>query len=113
MTIEELALKLEKAWGKDTSALPEHWIPENPAIGQCAVTALIVQDHFGGKLVRAVVNGVSHYYNELPSETIVDLTFKQFEQTTASVLNICYRERDYVLHYPATCKRYYLLKSRL
>jgi hypothetical protein len=60
------------------------WSPENPAKGQCGVTALVVQDHLGGDLLLAEVlhadgsrQGV-HYWNRLPDGTEIDLTREQF-----------------------------------
>jgi len=64
---ELLAETLERAWSRETSADPEQWTPDNPAWGQCAVTALVVQDGFGGELVRATVDDASHYWNRLPT----------------------------------------------
>jgi hypothetical protein len=62
----------------------EPWSPENPAKGQCGVTALVLQDHLGGELVMAEVlnadgsrQGV-HYWNRLPDGVDVDLTREQF-----------------------------------
>lgn len=60
------------------------WSPENPARGQCGVTALVVQDHLGGELMIGDVvhadgtrQGV-HYWNRLPDGREVDLTWEQF-----------------------------------
>jgi hypothetical protein len=62
----------------------EDWSPENPARGQCGVTALVLQEHLGGDLLLADVvhadgsrQGV-HYWNRLPDGSEVDLTREQF-----------------------------------
>ena len=47
-------------------------------MGQCAVTALVVQDFLGGELIRAFVCGESHYWNRLPDGSELDLTADQF-----------------------------------
>jgi hypothetical protein len=60
-SIRELERALEVAWERTTSADPDRWSPQNPAWGQCAVTALIVQDHYGGELRRGIVDDISHY----------------------------------------------------
>ncbi len=52
--------------------------PENPALGQCAVTALIVQDYFGGELVNCL--HTHHYRNRLPDGKEIDLTKQQFPE---------------------------------
>ncbi len=43
---------LAPAWSKETSTDPENWSPENPAWGQGAVSALIVQGFLGGEILR-------------------------------------------------------------
>lgn len=65
----------------------EQWSPQNPARGQCAVTALIVQELVGGELLLADVHnhdgsrqGV-HFWNRLAGGLEVDLTREQFLPT--------------------------------
>lgn len=118
-TLEELERALEKAWSRATSADSQNWSRKNPAWGQCAVTACIVQDYFDGKLLRieAFVVGksetISHYYNELPDGTIIDLTRKQFPKGTM-YSPPQERSREYVLDPKFTTrKRYQLLRRRL
>jgi hypothetical protein len=111
-----LSRALEQAWSRDTSSDPERWSEKNPAWGQCAVTALIIQEYLGGSLMRAAWHAGSesgsHYWNLLPDGTKLDLTFRQFppevQLDAAST-----RERDYVLGFPATAQRYKLLKERV
>lgn len=105
---------LESSWFKETSADPKNWNIFNPAWGQCAVTALVVQDFFGGELLRAVAkskkgNSVSHYWNLLPDNQEIDLTMKQFSDDT-SLENEEKRDRKYVLSFLQTRKRYSLLR---
>jgi hypothetical protein len=71
---------LQKSWDKNTSYYKD-WTPDNPAYGQCAVTALIVQDHFGGDIISCFVNGKRHYFNKTRDKKlgyITDLTVSQF-----------------------------------
>ena len=85
LTIDVLRPVLRAAWGPDTCDphdLPD-WRPDNPARGQCGVTALVVHDLFGGELIlgEVLVDGArtgSHYWNRLPDGTEVDLTAEQF-----------------------------------
>lgn len=100
------------AWSVDTSAHVQWGEPGIPAeSGQCAVTALLVQELFGGSLMRAVVNGESHYWNSVDGET-VDFTRAQFA-LPLTFEGEAERERSYVLGFPATAARYDLLRSRL
>jgi hypothetical protein len=60
------------------------WSPANPSRGQCAVTALVVQDLLGGELLVAEVDNPDgsrqgvHYWNRLAGGIEVDLTREQF-----------------------------------
>lgn len=110
---ERLEKALEQSWGRETSSNPSKWSSDNPAYGQCAVTALVVQDVFLGRLLRVVAispdEKVSHYYNELPApKGVVDLTRRQFPKGTTFTAPE-YRERDYVLSNPETAARYDIL----
>lgn len=139
ISYEDLKHAIEDAWQRETSADPDGWDEDNPAYGQCAVTALVVQDMMGGDIVwrDAVVDKpgdledyfeedehVSHYFNQIDGET-VDLTQQQFPEATE------YRQdedavdakleqddgddfdtlRDYVLSYDPTRERYATLKA--
>ena len=117
MTPAQSRLKriFEKAWSADTSSDPANWSPENPAWGQCAVTACVAQDVLGGDIVWCEAetpkgDKISHYFNIVGGEKI-DFTARQFPKGTlipegqpktkghAST-------RDYVLSFPATQQRY-------
>ncbi len=76
---------LRWCWSRETASpgCQAAWTPENPGFGQCAVTALLVQDLLGGELMRTEVPGFgSHYYNRLDSGMPVDLTCHQFPEGT-------------------------------
>jgi hypothetical protein len=95
-----------------------------PAMGQCAPTSLVVQDYFGGEIVSTVVSASNvpeitstHFYNVIDSE-IVDFTKVQFRK------NAMFSEsqdkiegfksiREYLLFHAPTKQRYELLKSRV
>ena len=77
MDISQLQNILNHSWCAETAY--GEWRNNVPSLNQCAVTALIVQDHFGGDLLRCpMTNGDRHYYNRLPDGTEVDLTQDQF-----------------------------------
>lgn len=78
---------IKKAWSKDTAASTTP--PDAPSVvGQCAVTALLVQDWYGGDILRAVIRRFneececvgqeSHYWNRIPGMGEVDLTREQY-----------------------------------
>lgn len=70
-----LRVALESAWSIETSS---KWLPENPARGQCSVTALVVQDILGGDIVKTGVDGAWHFYNLVEDERL-DFSGSQFQ----------------------------------
>src|ERR1700737_4540681 len=110
--IADLEAVLPQAWSAETSSEPNGWSLANPALGQCAVTALVVQDFLGGELLRGEVGNVSHYWNILTSGQKVDLTIRQFGTKQPTIENVAGRSRDYVLSFPATQIRYRILTER-
>lgn len=75
---EKLERAFEMAWSKDTAypTIKKQWSEENKAYGQCAITALIIYDLFGGRMIYDKAN--FHIWNELPDGTQQDFSRKQF-----------------------------------
>lgn len=65
---------LEDSWSIETAV---QWSEENPANGQCNVTAVVVHDLFGGDILRTYYPEFWHYYNRIDGKRI-DLTDSQF-----------------------------------
>ncbi|MFF3679294.1 alpha/beta fold hydrolase [Streptomyces sp. NPDC002120] len=88
-TLADLEAAIRAGWSAETSEpagiskVP--WTSENPAWGQCDITALVVQDLVGGDLVLGEVfhdgrpEGY-HWWNLLPGGVRVDLTREQFRR---------------------------------
>jgi hypothetical protein len=105
VSVSALEAAVAEAWSRETSADPANWTHENRAWGQCAVTALLVQDYLGGTLRRGQVGSISHYWNVLPTGEEIDLTRHQFP-VDVEIKSIESRTRDYVLSYPESAQRY-------
>lgn len=81
---------LQESWSATTSyESDENWSPENPARGQCVVSSLVVQDYFGGDIVRYAVTGEgideTHYFNVLEDGTVLDTTRSQYKDKQVSM----------------------------
>ncbi|WP_299705473.1 hypothetical protein [uncultured Tateyamaria sp.] len=76
MIFDEQAVRiaLHKAWSLQTAV---QWKADNPALGQCNVTAAVIYGMFGGEVLRTRLPGVWHYYNRIRGERY-DLTDSQF-----------------------------------
>jgi hypothetical protein len=72
---------LRKSWCKET-AYPSSqvdWEESDPSYGQCAITAMLVHDMFGGTIHRIrIEGGGTHYFNCIDGHYI-DLTREQFD----------------------------------
>lgn len=71
----DLYTRLRHAWSVETG---QHWRADNPASGQCSVTALVIHDKLGGEILKTDVNGAWHFYNRIDAKR-VDFTMSQFE----------------------------------
>lgn len=87
------------------------------------MTALVLQDRFGGVLRRVEVSRitgekVSHYFLEVEDDhefTVLDPTAEQFELQGwlyPEFGPVETRTREYVLSFPETHRRYLLLRDR-
>jgi hypothetical protein len=101
MEIGHLKTVLKKVWCADTSYNNE-WDVNTPSKGQCTVTALVVQEFFGGKILYCkTAEGSTHYWNKLHSG-VIDLTLEQFQYS-----------KDYPLYHTTKTKsRNSLLKIK-
>ena len=80
-TNEEILNALREAWSASSST---KWKKENPALGQCGVTALVVQDWLGGEILKTKIKKPGqpelwHFYNRVGGEA-VDFTASQFDE---------------------------------
>jgi hypothetical protein len=109
VTSAALVAAIQAAWSADTSA-DVAWSAGCPSLGQCAVTALVVQDYAGGRIIRAEVGSISHYWNLIGGRHI-DLTKDQFRYYHTA--NAAFRTRGYILSFPDTARRYNTLRERV
>ncbi|HJZ19033.1 MAG TPA: hypothetical protein VJ208_02920 [Candidatus Nanoarchaeia archaeon] len=134
--VSELEKAFIDSWCRETSSLPKSWRRENNAWGQCAVTALVLQDYFGGDLLNCEVtlgegfynyvkridsdlkNPVSHYLNNVEGK-IIDLTRKQFPLMETIISRGVFKPKDfestrqYTLSSEKTVERYEILKRKV
>ena len=66
-----------ESWSDDTSNVEVRDVYPL-SIGQCDVTALLIKELFGGKIMKCLSVRGDHYYNEI-NGTIIDLTIDQYD----------------------------------
>lgn len=82
---------LEKSWSAETSAC---YSPEAfPSYGQCAQTAILIQERFGGEILRTTgwYGRGNHFYNRIADKR-VDFTADQFTMPDYSY-NLSYEDQ--------------------
>lgn len=80
LSTRDLYDALSEIWCAETCAprMRDKWNPDNKTLGQCSITAFLVQDIFGGKVYGILrYGGNFHCYNVI-GECIFDLTRDQF-----------------------------------
>jgi hypothetical protein len=71
---DRIAAALSNSWSPKTSG---QWLASNPARGQCNVTALLINELFGGEILKTPLAEGDHFYNRIDGKRI-DLTESQF-----------------------------------
>ena len=110
-------MELSKAWCRETAhpSYQDKWSENNPSIGQCLVTALIIQDEYGGDVYSCKVGSNSHFVNII-NERIIDKTAEQFGDTDKIKYisgSFIKKSRESLLKNKSVRERYELLKTRL
>ena len=79
-TPKDLYLALRNVWSSETCAprMRQDWSEANRTLGQCSVTAFLVQDIFGGRVWGIPLeDGGFHCFNQV-GDCVFDLTSEQF-----------------------------------
>ena len=111
MDIKKLETALKKSWDKETCYAKERILRsnDNPALWQCGVTSLLVQDYFGWELLYCSHN--DHYWNRLENGNEIDLTRSQFAEGTIICIDKIVPREKLLGRHKDTEKRYQKLKQ--
>ena len=110
--VRELYDVLSECWSRETCAprMRNDWTPENKTLGQCSVTAFLVQDLFGGKVYGIPLDdGNYHCYNVVDGWHF-DLTSEQFDEEL-SYDDLYEQDREVHFQKEEKYQRYELLKK--
>ncbi|MBP5313175.1 MAG: hypothetical protein J6112_10125 [Clostridia bacterium] len=102
-------------WCEYTCAprLRQGWSPSDKTLGQCSITAFLMQDIYGGKVMGIPLkDGGFHCFNDVDG-CVFDLTSEQFRGEILDYENVSEQFRED--HFAKTEKkeRYEFLKKRL
>ena len=113
----EMYARLHSAWCRETCAprMREKWTEENRTLGQCSVTAFLVQDILGGDVYGSYLpSGDLHCFNKIDGK-IYDFTSDQIEHMKIECDYRSGKLQDRSIHFEKEekRKRYELLKRRI
>lgn len=106
---------LSEIWCAKTCAprMRGRWSVENKTLGQCSVTAFLLQDIYGGKVYGVPLeDGSFHCFNDVGG-CVFDLTSEQFGDVKLNYGNCPEQFREVHFKKEEKLKRYELLRARL
>ena len=102
-------------WSIDSCAprYRKEWSKENKTVGQCSITAFLVQDIFGGLVYGVPLpEGGYHCFNNV-NGVIFDITSEQFGNTVLDYQNVTLQSREEHFASEEKYQRYLLIKKAL
>ena len=106
---------LSEIWCAETCAprMRSDWSPENKTLGQCSITAFLLQDLYGGKVFGVPLgDGNFHCFNVV-GDCVFDLTSEQFGDKKLNYTDCPEQFRETHFAKEEKRQRYELLKARL
>ena len=106
---------LSGIWCAETCAprMRQDWTPENRTLGQCSVTAFLMQDIFGGKVLgMRRKSGNVHCFNDVDG-CVFDLTSEQFGGEALDYSDCPEQQREDHFAKAEKKARYGMLRDRL
>lgn len=114
-TPRDLYDELLGIWCAETCAprMREQWSEDNPTLGQCSITAFLVQDLFGGKVYGVPLgDGNFHCFNVVGDCTF-DLTSEQFGDEALDYEHVVEQSRETHFAKEEKRQRYEYLRKQL
>ncbi len=106
---------LSNLWTADTCTprLRHNWTPENRTLGQCAITAFLMQDIYGGKVYGVPLESGNFHCFNVVGDLVFDLTSEQFGNQVLNYTHCPEQQREAHFARPDKRERYELLRERL
>lgn len=112
---KDLYIALSKIWCANTCAprMRENWTRENMTLGQCSITAFLVQDIFGGQVFGIERTGGNYHCYNVIGDRKFDLTSEQFGEEILNYDNNPEQFRNVHFSKEEKFLRYNFLKEKL
>ncbi len=115
LTPRDLYDALRSVWCEYTCAprLRGEWSMENQTLGQCSITAFLVQDIFGGEVYGILRPGGNYHCYNVVGDAVFDLTSEQFGDEILSYRDNPLQTREEHFRKEEKRQRYEYLKKSL
>ena len=106
---------LSEIWCAETCAprMRSDWSPENKTLGQCSITAFLLQDLYGGKVFGVPLGDGNYHCFNVVGDCVFDLTSEQFGDRKLNYTDCPEQFRETHFAKAEKRQRYELLKARL
>ena len=106
---------LSGIWAADTCAprMRPDWSADNPTLGQCSVTAFLVQDLYGGRVLCVPLGDGNYHCFNVVGDCAFDLTSEQFGDRKLDYANCPEQRREVHFAKAEKRERYAVLRQRL
>ena len=106
---------LSEIWCAETCAprMRSDWSPENKTLGQCSITAFLLQDLYGGKVFGVPLDDGNYHCFNVVGDCVFDLTSEQFGDKKLNYTDCPEQFRETHFAKEEKRQRYELLKARL
>ena len=106
---------LSEIWCAETCAprMRSDWSPENKTLGQCSITAFLLQDLYGGKVFGVPLGDGNYHCFNVVGDCVFDLTSEQFGDKKLNYTDCPEQFRETHFAKEEKRQRYELLKARL
>ena len=115
LTPREYYELLSEIWCAETCAprMRSDWSPENKTLGQCSITAFLLQDLYGGKVFGVPLGDGNYHCFNVVGDCVFDLTSEQFGDKKLNYTDCPEQFRETHFAKEEKRQRYELLKARL
>ena len=106
---------LSEIWCPETCAprMRKDWTPDNKTLGQCSITAFLIQDLYGGKVFGVPLGDGNYHCFNVVGDCVFDLTSEQFGDKKLNYTDCPEQFRETHFAKEEKRQRYELLKARL
>ena len=106
---------LSEIWCAETCAprMRSDWSPENKTLGQCSITAFLLQDLYGGKVFGVPLDDGNYHCFNVVGDCVFDLTSEQFGEKKLDYADCPEQFRETHFAKEEKRQRYEVLKAEL